>query len=211
MNKIDYKKQHKHLYYPSAQEVSLVEAPPQNFLMIDGMGDPTTSATFQAAVEALFAVSYALKFLIKKGEAALDYTVMPLEGLWWVDDNTVSGPEQRQLPREKWCWTMMIMQPAPVTPELFEEARQNVAKKKELVVLPQMRLEYLNEGSAAQIMHIGPFANEEATLAKLHGFFDEHGYSCVGKHHEIYLSDFKRTTPEKLQTVLRHPYRQTGV
>lgn len=201
MAKIDYKKELKHLYQPSAKEVAVVNVPQMNFLMIDGEGDPNTSQTFQDAVEALYSLAYALKFMIKKGAVGIDYGVMPLEGLWWVDDMTQFSIEKK----DEWKWTLMIMQPELVTRELFEEAVDEVRKKKNPVALSNIRFESFSEGKAAQILYIGPFVEEGPTIEQVHSFITESGYTRSGKHHEIYLSDMRKTAPEKLKTIIRQP------
>lgn len=202
MKKIDLKKQLKHLYSPSAREVTVVDVPSMNFLMIDGEGDPNTSQAYRDAVEALFSVSYAIKFLVKKGILAVDYGVMPLEGLWWVNDLAQFSFEDKQ----SWKWTAMIMQPEFVSGELFEEARQQVERKKGIVAVQKLRLESFSEGTAAQIIHIGPYEAEEPTIENLHGFIKDQGGRLIGKHHEIYLSDPNRTAQEKLKTIIRQPF-----
>ncbi|HZS88067.1 MAG TPA: GyrI-like domain-containing protein [Chloroflexota bacterium] len=199
MAKIDVKKQLKHLYEPS-QDVTVVDVPPMHFLMIDGHGDPNTSADYADAIAALYALSYAIKFLVKKSAAAIDYGVMPLEGLWWADDPAVFVAARKA----DWDWTMMIMQPDCVTSTTVAEARAQAAHK-DLPALPRLRFETYHEGLAAQIMHIGPYAAEGPTIERLHRFIAEHGYRLMGKHHEIYLSDPRRTAPERMRTVLRQP------
>ncbi|MCP4426239.1 MAG: hypothetical protein GY803_17245 [Chloroflexi bacterium] len=203
MKKIDYKKELKHLYRPSARKVVAVDVPEMNFLKIDGEGDPNASQTFKEATEALYAVSYRLKFMIKKGEQQVDYGVMPLEGLWWADDMTQFNVEQKG----DWKWTLMMMQPEYVTAELYAEAVELVQKKKNPVALPLMRFEAYAEGKAAQIMHIGPFSEEGPTVQKVHDFIDENGFERAGLHHEIYLSDIRRAAPEKWKTVIRQPFK----
>lgn len=197
--KLDLKADLKHLYAPPTREVVVVDVPALNFLMLDGQGDPNTAQEYKDAVETVYTVAYTTKFLLKKA-AAIDYPVMPLEGLWWTD---VAGG--RDAPREHWRWTLMLMQPECVTGEWFATACQQAQRKKNLPALEKLRLERFHEGKAAQIMHIGPFANEGATLEKIEQFFLAQGYTFRGKHHEIYLSDWRRTAPEKLRTVLRHP------
>ena len=135
MKKIDYKKELKQLYLPSSKEVSVVEVPKQQFIMIDGQGDPNTSKEFQEAVEALFSLAYALKFIVKKGKTGIDYGVMPLEGLWWSGDMTTFNVQNKS----DWKWTLMIMQPELVTHELFDLALQQVQKKKHLDALSKVR------------------------------------------------------------------------
>jgi hypothetical protein len=204
MPKIDLKKQLKHLYNPSAKQVVTVDVPPMNFLMIDGAGAPESQA-FQDAIEALYAVSFALKFGLKLGrfgKKTYDYPVMPLEGLWWADraDAFIT-----QALRDTWQWTLMIMQPEFITPAMVEATREEVARKKNPAALPGMRFETFHEGLAVQIMHIGPFATEGSTIQRLHHAIAQSGHQPRGKHHEIYLSDFRRAAPEKLKTVLRQP------
>ena len=201
MEKIDYLKQLKHLYAPSAKKVEVVDVPEMNFLMIDGEGDPNTSQAFKDAVEALFSVSYTLKFMVKKGKMAVDYGVLPLQALWWSDDMSAFSTGNK----DAWKWTTMIMQPEFITPALVEEAANEVQRKKKLVSLPLLRFEAFKEGKAAQIMHIGPFSEERPTIEKVHSFIENNGSQRVGKHHEIYLSDLRRAAPEKWKTIVRQP------
>ncbi len=206
MKKVDYKKELKHLYKPSAKKVEIVDVPQMNFLMIDGMGDPNTSQEYKEAIEALFSVSYTLKFMIKKSEPEIDYGVLPLEGLWWADDMSQFSVEDKS----NWKWTAMMMQPEYVTAEKVEKAieqvkKKQMKKKQELPALPKLRFEVYAEGKAAQIMHIGPFSAEAPTIRRIHEFIEEQGGKLSGRHHEIYLSDFRRTAPEKLKTIIRQP------
>jgi hypothetical protein len=206
MAKIDYKKELKHLYQPTASTVEVVDVQQMNFLMIDGEGDPNTSQAFQNAVEALYSLAYTLKFMVKKGARGIDYGVMPLEGLWWVDDMAQFNIENK----DDWKWTVMIMQPEQVTRQLFEGAVEEVRKKKNPVALSKIRFESFSEGKAAQIMHIGPFSEEGPTIEKVHTFIKENGYNLSGKHHEIYVSDMRKTAPEKLKTIIRQPMEKQG-
>jgi len=205
MEKRDYRKELKHLYAPSAKEVSIVDVPAMNFLMIDGQGDPSTSTEYQAAIEALYGVAYTLKFAVKKGPRQVDYAVFPLEGLWWADDLSAFTLARR----EEWKWTAMIAQPEYVTPSLFEEALIEVERKKGISLSGVMRFEPFEEGRAVQIMYVGPFSEEGPTIEKIHSAIQALDGSPVGKHHEIYMSDFRRTPPEKLKTVIRQPF-ETG-
>lgn len=205
MSKVDLKKDLRHLYNPSAREVSVVDVPPMNFLMIDGTGDPNVSLEYQQAMEALFSLSYALKFRVKKS-TGVDYTVMPLEGLWWTDDPSQFSMDNKAM----WKWTAMIMQPECVTAEMVAQALDEVRGKRGIPALERVRFETYHEGLSAQIMHIGPYAAEEPTIAQLHSFIRENGYEPSGKHHEIYLSDPRKTAPEQLKTVLRQPIRKQG-
>ena len=165
MEKLDLKKQLAELYRPSSRHVVEVDVPRMDFLMIDGQGDPG-SDVYSDAVEALFSLSYALKFAIKKGPDAIDYGVMPLEGLWWADDMTSFTTGDR----DAWKWTMMIMQPTFVTPELVETVSQEVARKKNPTALSHVRFDSFEEGLAAQIMHIGPFSEEGPTIERVHAY-----------------------------------------
>ncbi len=201
MGKIDFKKELKHLYKPSSKEVVTVDVPAMNYLMIDGSGNPNTAQNYREAVEALYAVAYTLKFKIKKTQE-IDYGVMPLEGLWWADDMDDFTTTRN---KDAWYWTMIIMQPEFVTEELVKEARAEVEKKKNPAALTKLRFETYHQGLSAHIMHLGSYDEEGPTIAKMHDFAVQQGYTLHGKHHEIYLGDPRKTVPEKLQTVLRQP------
>ena len=201
MEKIDYKKELKHLYKPSAKKVEVVDVPKMNFLMIDGEGDPNKSQSFKDAIDVLYPLSYALKFMIKRGEMAVDYGVLPLEGLWWADDMSTFSVENK----DGWKWTLMIMQPDFVTNEMVQEAIEQVRDKKDPASLSLVRFESFEEGKAAQIMHIGPFSEEGPTVENVHSYIEESGSKRRGKHHEIYLSDIRRAAPEKWKTIIRQP------
>jgi hypothetical protein len=199
MEKLDLRKQLKHLYNPSKKSFQLVDVPAMNFTMIDGRGDPNTSEAFMAATQALYAVSYTLKFEFKKNHG-VDYPVMPLEGLWWADDMEVFRMEKR----DDWNWTLMMMQPQ-VVKRSHVKAAVDQAAKKDLPALADMRFEPYREGMSAQIMYLGPYADEGPTIRRMHAFIEESGYAPRGKHHEIYMGDPRRSAPEKLKTVLRQP------
>ncbi len=200
MEKIDFKKELKHLYQPSAREVVMVNVPTMNFLMVDGEGDPNTSQAFAEAIEVLFAVAYTIKFMVKKGPMAIDYGVMPLEALWWAEDMTAFAKQDKSL----WQWTAMIMQPAVITGDIVEQAIVEVQRKKNSIALEKLRMEAFYEGRCAQILHVGPFTEEGPTIEKVHRFIDAQG-KRRGKHHEIYLSDIRRAAPEKWKTIVRQP------
>ncbi|WP_414470424.1 GyrI-like domain-containing protein [Methanobacterium sp. ACI-7] len=207
MTKIDLKKENREFYNPSKKEPTIVDVPEMNFLMIDGEGDPNTSKEYQDAMEALFPVSYKVKFISKK-EKAQDYVVMPLEGLWWVDNMENFNVEDKS----NWKWTAMIRQPDFITEEMIKQAMEDVEKKKNPTLLSKIRFESLNEGLCSQIMHIGPYSEEGPTVEKLHNFIHENGYEFDGandgeKHHEIYLSDMRRIKPERLKTIIRQPMK----
>lgn len=200
MEKIDLKKQLKAFYQASAKEVVEVNVPSFRFLMIDGKGDPNTSPAYAEAVEALFSVSYAAKFMLKKGPQAIDYAVMPLEGLWWADDMAAFAAGDKS----QWQWTMMIMQPPFVENAVIEAAIAAVKRKKHLPGLARLRLEELTEGRCAQILHVGSFSTEGPTIRRVHDFIESR-LSLAGKHHEIYLSDIRRAEPSKWKTIIRQP------
>lgn len=202
MQIIDLKKELKQLYQPSAKAVCEVEVPSMNFLMIDGEGDPNTSQSYAETVEALFSVSYAIKFMAKKGALAIDYGVMPLEGLWWADDMSSFSINDKT----KWKWTMMMMQPVFITKEIILNVIAEVKKKKNLPALSKLRIEQFTEGRCAQILHIGPFSEEGPTIEKVHQYIDACG-KRTGKHHEIYLSDIRKADPAKWKTIIRQPMK----
>lgn len=203
--KIDFKKSMKTLYQPSTKEVTTVDVPEMQFLMIDGMGSPGDSKEYQDALAALYPIAFKTKFLSKaKGR---DYVVPPLEGLWWAD-NMVDFTEGN---RDKWKWTMMIMQPDWITKELINEAIEStVEKKPELkTLISKLHLEKYKEGKAVQIMHLGPYSEEGPNIERIHKYIKENGGSFNGhdqKHHEIYLSDPRKAKPENMKTILRQPY-----
>jgi hypothetical protein len=202
MEKQDLKKSLKFLYSPSAKAPEIVDVPPLNFLMVDGQGNPNTAHSYADALQALYSLSYTLKFMLKKGPSAIDYTVMPLEGLWWVPDMA----DFLTATKDEWYWTAMIMQPEWITAEHVEEARQQAARKNGVASLDLARFESFHECRAAQILYFGPYSGEGPTIARLHAYITEQGGRLRGKHHEIYLGDPRRTAPEKLKTIIRQPF-----
>ena len=202
--KMDYKKEHKELYMPK-QKPMIVDVPAISFLMINGKGDPNDDA-YANAVSALYAMSYTIK-MSKNGEHKpkdyFEYVVPPLEGLWWTN-----GPFEL-FERKDWLWTSMIRQPEFVTQDIVEWALETCKKKKPEIDFTSIRLESFTEGLCVQIMHLGPYAEEPASIEKMHALIKEEGYtdvtSDIRKHHEIYLSDPRKTEPTKLKTVVRHP------
>lgn len=199
MDKIDLKGEFKSLYKPSAKEVVEIDVPLFNFLMVDGEGNPNTSRGYKEAIEALYSVSYTIKFALKR-ERALDYVVMPLEGLWWADDLTSFSRDEK----DSWKWTMMIMQPPEASKLTAQSAIATVQEKKGLPGLKQIRFEQFREGRSAQTMHIGPFSTEGPTIQRVHDFISSRS-ALRGKHHEIYLSDIRKAAPEKWKTIIRQP------
>ncbi len=206
MANLDMKKTLKHLYKPSDKQVSLVEIPPMHYLMIDGEGNPET-IQYQQSVEALYNLAYGIRALSKND--GVTFTVMPLEGLWTIkgqdappDDFTLTQDD-----KDNFVWTLMILQPEHITSDIVEQARVKASQKKQpAVLLDKVRFEEYNEGMAVQIMHIGSYADEGPTVARLHHYIADNGWSLSKNHHEIYLSDPRKVAPEKLKTIIRQPY-----
>lgn len=216
MKTLDLKKDLKYLYAPSAKNVEIMQVPRLQFAMIDGAiekgYEPGNSPAFAEATQALYSISYTLKFMVKKRKAnPVDYPVMPLEGLWGIQDENVDVVK-----KDNWSYTLIILQPDLITKDIFTEGLEQVRKKKgDSPILSKLRLEHFEEGLCVQIMHIGPYATEPATIERMLAFALENGYrdrvGPNGKHHEIYLSDPRKANPEKLKTVLRHPLEKVNL
>ncbi|MDE7219400.1 MAG: GyrI-like domain-containing protein [Oscillospiraceae bacterium] len=211
MDKIDYKKTEKHLYLPKTP--AIVQVPEMVFFAVDGQGDPNNSPEYQQALEILYGLSFAVKMSKMSGEEPegyFEYVVPPLEGLWWTDDPGFDG----KAPADKsaFRWTSMIRQPDFVDEEVFAWAAERLAKKKPELPLEKARFWRWEEGLCAHVLHVGPYDAEPATIDKLSSFTEKEGYavdfSDVRRHHEIYLGDPRRTAPEKLKTVVRHPVKK---
>lgn len=200
MAKKDLSPELQSLYFPSAKEPVFVDVPAMQYAMVDGRGDPNSSKDYQEAIGALYGVAYTIKFAAKKAKMG-DVLVMPLESLWWSDNE-----EDFLLARKgRWQWTAMLLEPPVVTRKMFEEAVKQLRERKNPPGLDKVRLETWKEGKAAQILHIGPYAAERPTIERVHAFILENGYRLTGKHHEIYMGDPRRSAPEKLKTVVRQP------
>ena len=210
MKTLDLKKELKYLYMPSAKKAEILKVPKLQFAMIDGAiekgKEPGSSPGFQEATQALYGISYTLKFMLKKRKTnPIDYPVMALEGLWWVEDGMFDITV-----KDNWFYTLMILQPDVITKDVFAEGLGQVRKKKgDSHALSNLRLAHFEEGLCVQVMHIGPYATEPATIERMRAFALENGYrdrvGPNGKHHEIYLGDPRKADPAKLKTVLRHP------
>ncbi len=206
MNKIDLKKS-LDSYKARHHEFRIFEVPMMQYLMMDGHGDPNTSQEFSDAVRTLFAVAYKLKFASKL-DLGKDYTVMPLEGLWWSEDMSTFTTARD---KSKWDFTLMIMQPDWITRDMFHVAVAKAVQKDPTLRLHGLRFENLAEGLVVQTLHIGSFDDETAILEHMHSsFIPEHALRIAGKHHEIYMSDFRKVVPEKLKTILRQPVVRRG-
>jgi hypothetical protein len=213
MKKLDLKKDLKYLYTASARKVEMIQVPRLQFAMIEGAIEkgqgPGTSPGFQEATQALYGISYTLKFLLKKRKTnAIDYPVMALEGLWWVTDGAFDISI-----KDNWFYTLMIMQPDVINEDIFAEGISEVRRKRgDNPALSKIRLGSFEEGLCVQIMHVGPYATEPDTVKRMQAFTSENGYrdrvGFGGKHHEIYLGDPRRADPSKLKTVLRHPIEE---
>ncbi len=204
MEKTDYKKQLKQFYSATANDPAIVKLPPMNYLMIDGQGDPNTSKDYAAAIQALYTVAYTIKFMCKK-ELQHDFSVMPLEGLWWTEKMSEFTPRDKS----NWLWTAMIMQPEIVTQAIYDRAVADVKAKKNPTAITKIRFQSYDEGRAAQVMYIGPYSREGFTIQSLHEFIADHKgklTETTKHHHEIYLSDPRRADPEKLKTIIRQPF-----
>ncbi len=212
MGKFDFKKEYKDLYMPGKKPV-IIDIPAMKFIMVEGKGNPNTCKEYSDAIEILYGLSYGIKMSKMNGtqpEGYFEYVVPPLEGLWWVDDDRYDG--MGILDKDKFCWISMIRQPAFVTEAVFDQAKINLNKKKPDLELENATFKTFAEGLCAQVMHVGPYDNEPATIRNLVDFIKESGYeqdmSDMRMHHEIYLGDPRRTKPENLKTVIRHPVRK---
>jgi hypothetical protein len=213
MKKLDLRKELKYLYQPSCKKVELVKVPKLQFVMVDGKIEkgksPGTSPAFAEATQAMYGISYTLKFSSKLDKKnPIDYPVMALEGLWWIEDGTFDITKPGN-----WHWTLLMLQPDHITEEMFESALHKVVEKRgDSSALAKVRFESFEEGLCVQTMHIGPYAAEPPTVQRMQAFMQENGYRDLvglgGKHHEIYMGDPRRADPAKLKTVLRHPVRQ---
>ena len=202
MVKIDYKSAQPDLYRPSAKDFTRVDVPAMQFVMVDGAGDPNTAPAYVLAIQWLYSVSYAMKFAARAG-LQVDYVVPPLEGLWWADDPSDFVARRK----DRWRWTMMIRAPEILPRALYDAAVTKATLK--LGTPPgSLRLESLVEGLSLQILHIGSYDDEAPTLARLHDeVMPAQGLTFAGKHHEIYLSDPRKTDPSRCRTILRQPVR----
>ena len=199
MGKFDYKKEFRDLYRPPKNKFTIVDVPTFQYLMIDGKGDPNVSEGYQLAVSAIYSCAYAIKF--KSKSQGFDYVVPPLEGLWWMENMAEFSVDNK----DRWLWTMLILQPELVTNDYLAEAKESARIKAPNPQIDHLRLATYDEGLSAQVLYIGPYVAEGPTIVALHDFIHAQGHQRRGKHHEIYLSDPRRTAPEKLKTVIRQP------
>lgn len=199
-------------YKATRGEFRILEVPAMQYLMIDGAGDPNTAAAYSDAVSALFPLAYTLKFESRK-TLGVDTVVMPLEGLWHAPDME-SFTSRRD--KSAWLWTLMILVPDHITPEMFADAveaveQKSAKKKQQSPALRSVRLETLDEGLCVQTLHVGSYDDEAPVLDDLHHrFIPDNSLRMTGLHHEIYLSDVRRVEPAKLRTILRQPVERVS-
>lgn len=212
MERFDYKKEYKDLYMPK-KKPSIIDVPEMVFIQVEGRGNPNTCSQYKEAMEILYGLSYGIKMSKMSGnqpEGYFEYVVPPLEGLWWVEDAEFDGKNITD--KDKFHWISMIRQPDFVTEEVFSRAKENLLKKKPDLDLSCTRLVKFTEGLCCQVMHVGPYDDEPATIEILDKFVIESGYlpdfQEGRKHHEIYLGDPRKTAPERLKTVIRHPVKK---
>jgi hypothetical protein len=202
MSKYDIKKAHKALYTAPTKAFAVVEVPELHYIAVDGHGDPNTSTAYRDAVEALYGVAYTLKFASKALDK--DFVVGPMEGLWRADDPAAFLARRK----DEWDWTMMISRPDWITEDMVRSAVDRVAEKRRTDALDGLRMHTLDEGTSVQILHIGSYDDETPTLERLHQhYLPYNGLTFNGDHHEIYLSDARRTAPARLKTILRQPVK----
>jgi hypothetical protein len=200
--KVDHKRE-LDCYRARRGEFRVVDVPPLQYLMVDGHGDPNTSREYAEALAAIYPVAYTVKFAIKR-QLGRDYVVMPLEALWWAE-HMAAFTSARD--KSRWSWTAMIMVPDWITGDLVDAAVAAVAARDRPAGLDLVRLETLREGRCVQTLHVGPYDDEGPVLAAMHDeFIPAAGLRLAGRHHEIYLSDPRRTAPERLKTVIRQPF-----
>jgi hypothetical protein len=197
---VDHRKRLAQLY-GARREPQPVVVPPLAYLMADGHGDPNVSRGYAEAVEALYSLSYALKFAVKRRQG-IDYRVMPLEGQWWCEDMRRFSVQDKS----NWSWTLMILQPPEVGAALVDECRGALRTRKPHLALHRLRHAQWEEGPCVQILHVGPFTDEGPTVQRLHDYIERQGGRLAGKHHEIYLTDIRRAAPERWRTIIRQPW-----
>ncbi|MDJ1497973.1 GyrI-like domain-containing protein [Cytophagaceae bacterium DM2B3-1] len=207
MEKTDLTKEDK-AYYSAGLLPELVKIPQKNFLAIEGKGDPS-STHYAEHLQALYSVAYGIKFHTKKQQK--DFVVPKLESLLWFDTAKYSGMDAAQtpvmVPRVEWQWKLLIQLPGFVTENDIDTVKEAVWQKKKTSLVKQVVGFQYEEGTVVQILHVGPFSDEPRSLEKIMAFAVEHNLQKAGEHHEIYLSDFRKTLPEKLKTILREPVK----
>jgi hypothetical protein len=207
MNKLDLTKEYKS-YFTAKTKPELVTIEEAHFISITGKGDPSAPA-FTADIESLYSTAYTIKFMYKSQNK--DFTVSKLEGLWWFDENKFPGKNIKtaatEVPRSEWEYRLLIRMPLFVSANDIATAKETVIKKKGLTLVNRIEYLTMQEGKCVQMLHVGPFSTEPESLLQIGAFIEENKLSRNGLHHEIYLSDFRKTAPEKLKTILREPVK----
>jgi hypothetical protein len=198
MEKLDLKKEYK-TAFSAKKKPEIISIPKMQYITFSGKGDPGTSKDFEEAMGVLYGLAYTVKFMYKEKE--MDFVVAPLEGQWWSDNVEVFAQNKR----DEWLWKVMIALPEYVTAADFETAREKLEKKKNPLQLEKAKLETMEDGLAVQVLYIGSYSEEAATIAAMHHFAEEQGYRLRSRHREVYLSNPQRTSPDKLKTIIRHP------
>lgn len=194
-------KRDKRILYAAKKRFEIVDVPPLNFLMADGEGNPNTSPLYRDVVRALYTTAYAMRALAID-EFGKKHTIGPLEGLWWADDMRVFKSRDE----DEWQWRLMVVQPDWITDQIFKQGLENAQEKHDLTAGNRVRFDKFDEGKSVQVMHIGPYDQEGPTIARMHDeFMPENDLKPRGSHHEVYLSDVRRTDPSRLRTILRQP------
>ncbi|OFX17105.1 MAG: hypothetical protein A2033_13605 [Bacteroidetes bacterium GWA2_31_9] len=203
MEKIDFKKTYKVLYNASTKKVEIIDVPELRYIVFDGQGDPNSSIEFQEKIEAMYSIVYTLKFMLKfakeKPAGYFDYVVPPFESLWWMDNMEIDSKQP-----DKWKWSLMIMITDYIDDKLIQKAIVEIQKKKDNKWLNSFRIEKIKAHQGVKIMHIGPYNEVETSILQLNDFIEKNNLKIIGKHHETYLSDPRRVSPEKLKTIVRH-------
>jgi len=205
MEKLDLAKLHKQ-YYTAKTRPEIVEFWKARYISISGKGDPS-GGDYMQRIGVLYPVAYTLKFMFKT--QGKDFSVAKLEGLWWYDVQKFGRPTIEEaplkIPRSEWEYRMLIRLPDYVSGADVVQAIETVIFKKRLTLANEVEFYEMTEGKCVQMLHVGPFDQEPESLKLIEVFCKEHGFKQNGLHHEIYLSDFRRTAPEKLKTILREP------
>jgi hypothetical protein len=204
VEKIDYKRQLKQLYFCSNKVINIVNVPTMKFLRIDRDAIKDKDNSMMDASEAIVRLSYTIKFIIKRSKIGIDYISMPLECIWWNDGGEIFNVEDKA----RMEWSLCIMQPDFITESVLKEGIERTSKKKKMDCLDKVYLDSIEEGLCIQIMHIGPYDGENDTIDKLQAYLEVNGYELNGKYHEIYLGDPRRARPENLKTIIRQPIKR---
>lgn len=207
MEKLDLTKKYK-TYFTAKTKPEIVEIERAQFLSIVGKGAPSDKE-YAEKIQALFTTAYSIKFISKALDK--DFTVSKLECLWWFDENKYKGlsimDTPKSVPRNEWEYRLLIRMPDFVTEKQFEKGIQDTISKKKLQLANDVEFYKMTEGKCIQMLHVGPFSTEPETLAQMYQLLVSSGLSKNGHHHEIYLSDHNKTSPEKMKTILREPVK----